>query len=290
MRILITGATGFVGSHVAVACLRDGWEVGALVLPGEETVCQERFDGEVVAFPGTLAAPPWPDLEAWRAETCIHCAWVATPGEYLQSPLNWDFLEWSKAFLRRLAANGTRRFVGVGSCAERLLPALGAAAPAYARAKDELRQFMLGGMQGASAVWARLFYPYGEGEARERLVSSLIAAFEAGRSFLLKCPGVRKDYIHVDDAAAALAALAGAGTTGTVDVGTGTGTRLGDLATRVAEGFGRPELLVLGEETDPLGDMVADPTPLQGLGWNPGVPLAQGLAEMVSGRRPEAGA
>jgi dTDP-6-deoxy-L-talose 4-dehydrogenase (NAD+) len=281
MRVLITGATGFIGSHAALGCQANGWEVGALVLPAEVSMCRERLGQSVAVFPGTLAEPPWPALEAWQPDACIHCAWIATPGEYLTSPLNTDFLRWSRIFLERLAANGTRRLVGVGTCAERLVPLQGNGAPLYARCKDELRQFMLDGIPGAQCAWARLFYPYGVGEARQRLISSLIAAFQAGRSFPLRCTDTRKDYVHVADVGSAMAALARFAMTGLVEIGTGTGVRLGDLAAMVAARMGCPERLVLGDETDPLGDMIADPELLHALGWSATVPLDRGVAAMV---------
>jgi 2-alkyl-3-oxoalkanoate reductase len=39
---LITGATGFAGSHLAEACLAKGWAVRALVRPGSDTAALER--------------------------------------------------------------------------------------------------------------------------------------------------------------------------------------------------------------------------------------------------------
>jgi nucleoside-diphosphate-sugar epimerase len=37
MRVLVTGATGFVGGHVVDACLRKNWQVSALTRPGSDT-------------------------------------------------------------------------------------------------------------------------------------------------------------------------------------------------------------------------------------------------------------
>jgi nucleoside-diphosphate-sugar epimerase len=287
-RILFTGATGFVGSRAVAACMRADCEVGALVLPSEARICRERFGGDIAVFPGTLASPPWPELEAWRPNACIHCAWVATPGEYLHSPLNLDFLGWSKVFLERLTDIGIRRLVGIGSCAERLFATQGEGSPLYARCKDELRQFMLDGISGAACVWARLFYPYGVGEPRQRLVSSLIAAFATGRRFILRCPDSRKDYVHVGDVGAALALLCQSQLVGLAEVGTGTGVRLGDLAALVANRMGCRERLDLGRETDPLGDMVADSAPLRVLGWSETISLAEGVNAMVEQAKLEA--
>jgi nucleoside-diphosphate-sugar epimerase len=69
---LITGATGFVGSHLAEACARRGWSVRALVRPGSDTGLLER-DG------ATLVRGDLGDGEAVRAAVggaavVFHCA------------------------------------------------------------------------------------------------------------------------------------------------------------------------------------------------------------------------
>src|SRR5688572_17507332 len=48
MRVLITGATGFVGGHVAEACLRKGWQVTALARPSSDTAWLEGQGALVV--------------------------------------------------------------------------------------------------------------------------------------------------------------------------------------------------------------------------------------------------
>src|SRR5215472_1031473 len=45
---LITGATGFVGSHLAEECLARGWEVRALVRPATDAAFLESRGVEVV--------------------------------------------------------------------------------------------------------------------------------------------------------------------------------------------------------------------------------------------------
>jgi nucleoside-diphosphate-sugar epimerase len=268
---------------VVQACLRAGFTVGALVLPDEADEYGRRSNSAVTVFGGSLASPPWALLEPWQAEACVHCAWVATPGEYMHSPLNTDFLQWSKAFLRRLCASRPCRLVAVGSCAERLMETQSNPSP-YVRCKDELRRFLANEGIGGGCAWARLYYPYGIGEARQRLISAMIEALLAGREFRLQCPDVRKDYVHITDVANALVVLLQAGVQGVVDVGTGSGVRLGDLGGMVAGLIGRADLLRMGDETDPVGDMVADAAPLRAAGWSPAVAMVDGLAGMLRHR------
>ncbi len=56
MKILITGATGFIGNHVTRLCLDQGDEVRVMVMPGEDRSPLDGFDVEFVE--GNLLDPP----------------------------------------------------------------------------------------------------------------------------------------------------------------------------------------------------------------------------------------
>lgn len=293
MRFLVTGATGFVGRHAVRHLVAAGHELGILVPPAEASAARHVFDEPAVRhFHGTMDAVPWRQLAGFGAEGCIHLAWVATPGSYLESPENVQHLLWSQAFIQRLADCGVRRLLVAGSCAEYTASAgTGGPMPLYAQCKARLWQWLQdtfgNGGHTVAVAWARLFYPYGPGEAPGRLVSALIGAFREGRSFTLRCPTAAKDYIHIRDVATALATLALAGYAGAADVGTGRAVPLGALAGEVAALMGCPQLLVLGAEEDRLGTMQADTATVRGLGWRQSIALADGLREMVDGQGQE---
>ncbi|MFB7977795.1 NAD-dependent epimerase/dehydratase family protein [Streptomyces vinaceus] len=55
MNVLITGATGFLGGHLADACLRDGHRVRALVRPGSDTARLSSLGAGIDLVPGDLS-------------------------------------------------------------------------------------------------------------------------------------------------------------------------------------------------------------------------------------------
>ena len=118
MKILVTGATGFIGSAFAKLALSHGHEIGGMMLPTENPPAHVPASDKMVWIKGTLAELPWREIEAFKPDACIHFAWIATPGVYLEAPENEKHLEWSLNLARRLKGIGMSQFVGVGTCIE----------------------------------------------------------------------------------------------------------------------------------------------------------------------------
>src|SRR4051812_34288196 len=72
MHYLITGATGFVGGHVAEACVRREQAVTALVRPGSDATELEKLGVRVVR--GDFGDPAAARPAVAEAEVVVHCA------------------------------------------------------------------------------------------------------------------------------------------------------------------------------------------------------------------------
>jgi len=289
MRILVTGATGFIGSAFCRLALSHNHEIAGMMLPTETLPAHVPAGEKMLWLNGTLADLPWPAIERFQPEVCVHFAWIATPGVYLESPENEDYLRWSLDLVRRLRGLGTNHIVGVGTCIEYQItnaPLSEARTPVapttlYARCKNALREALaaeaLG--DGWQFCWGRVFYPYGVGEHPARLCSALIQKLRRGEKLVLKTPHSTKDYIYIDDLAAAILVTVEKRFTGTINWGTGLGISVRQIADIIAGTLGRPELVEEASpaEKDPLGFVVADATRLKQLGWRQQVSLEQGL-------------
>ena len=288
MRILLTGAAGFIGGAFLKCALRCGHEILALT----------RRDGSVPdqsgvhVLTGTLANAPWQEVVALRPEACVHAAWIATPGVYLESPENHRLLHDSQEFVTQAAANGVRHFVALGTCAEyrisgKPLREDAAVAPdsTYAKCKDALRCWLTeqAPRLGASFCWARVFYPYGPGEHPLRLSSTIAQKLNRGERVELRTPASVKDYIFIDDLAAALLAAVESRCPGILNLGTGEGVTVETLARTLGEIMKRPNLIEIApaSELDPLAFVVAESARLHAVGWQRKVPLRQGLERLV---------
>ena len=277
MRIFVTGASGFIGSEFC----RQARAVGHELLPLQRPHCLDNLPHEAIKL--------------FSPETVVHCAWIATPGVYLDSPENFVLQKQSSDLFQWLLSIGVRCFIGCGTCAEYAestapldedRSALGPASP-YARAKHALHKELekLAGNYSVALAWARIFYPYGPSEHPDRLISSLLRGYKTGNRYSVRSPDAVRDYVHVEDVASALLALVGTQASGSFNIGTGVGVALGALDSMVASLVANKHLADPedGVSKNCLRDqVVASVDKLRSLGWKPSYKLSSGLSSYLS--------
>jgi len=294
MRIFVTGAGGFVGSLVTRQLLESGDEVAVLCSPNAG-----RLHGvldSVTVIPHRLAhrAEIRAALEAFRPDACIHLAWYAEPGKYLDSPENIPLLQQSLDLLETLISVGCGRVVMVGTCAEYdtdfgYLREDTPRKPATIYAACKLSLGLVGQQRAAAAnihfAWARLFYLYGPGEDSRRLIPSLVAALKQGKPFDATLGEQVRDYLHAHDVASALITLARQPASGVYNISSGIPITLRALMETVAEIVGGRHLIRFGalpyRPWEPMF-ICGDNRKLKAIGWTPRYGLQEGLKEMVA--------
>lgn len=293
MKIFVTGATGFIGSAFCRLALAHGHEIAGLLHPNKTPPAQISASDKMTWLKGTLADLPWKGIEQFQPDVCLHLAWIATPGVYLESPENEQYLQWSLDMVRGLRRIGVNHIVGAGTCIEYQItetPLSEELTPVnpttfYARCKNMLRATLAAEAQrdGWQFCWGRVFYPYGVGEHPARLCSSLIQKIQRGETVLLKTPHSRKDYIYIEDLAAAILLTIEKRFAGTINWGTGTGISVRTIADKLAMMSGQPNLIdaVNPPALDPFPFVVANVDQLKALGWKQVWPLERGLNQLI---------
>lgn len=277
MKVLLTGATGFLGRYVLSQLIAQRVEV---VVAGRAPPA--GFHGEFIKA-DLLHADTYASLvRRARATHLMHLAWYAEHGKYWSSPLNLRWLEASLRLAEAFCESGGQKIVSAGTCAEYdwsygycreditpLVPAT-----LYGTAKDATRR-MVAAVCGEHKVpfsWGRIFLPYGNGEDSRRLVPALIEVFQGRRQPFGVNASSYRDFLHVEDVARGFVHLLQSDAAGNFNISSGQPTRIAEVVRLIATALNGDPGVVLDLSTDRPGEpemLIGDNRKLKALGWQP---------------------
>ena len=211
-KVLVTGATGFIGNYVIEELLNHKVEIVA-TSSNEEKAKQQAWFENVKYIPFDFAnfdSTTNYFLYFNEPDTLIHLAWEGLPN-YTSSFHTEENLPRHKALLENLIEHGVRDVSVTGTCLEYGMQqgCLSEDLPAqpsnpYAIAKDKLRIFIeaLQQQHSFSFKWIRLFYMYGEGQNKNSLLSQLDKALKNGDEVFNMSGGEQtRDYLPIETVA-----------------------------------------------------------------------------------------
>jgi nucleoside-diphosphate-sugar epimerase len=235
-----------------------------------------------------------------HASHLLHLAWTTKHSRFWSDPANLAWARASCGLVDAFAETGGIRAVMTGSCAQYDwgVEALGASGRAcetvtprrpatlYGQAKQSTTALLEAWSTETEMSYATalLFFPYGPYEKPERLVPSVTRSLLAGEVAPVTAGTQIRDFIHVDDCGAALAALIDGEVTGAVNIGSGEGSSVADVATTIARIVGREDLLRIGTlpSSDDGSKVVASTTRLRNeVGLVPRYDLETGLRDTI---------
>jgi len=264
-RILITGGTGFVGRQVVRSLSKKDVEMTLVVRNGKENAVKDIACVKKIITSQDIFV----ENRHWWTNACkgidivIHVAWYVEPGQYLESEKNADCLIGSIELVRGAAAAKVRKFVGIGTCFEYELSAsrLSIHTPlkpltTYATTKTALFTFCSSYLpcRGTDFAWCRLFYLYGEGEDGRRLVPYIRGKISKGEIAELTTGKQIRDYLDVSQAGDQIAEIALGREVGPVNICSGLATTVRDLAEKIADEYGRSDLLSFGKKDENINE------------------------------------
>ena len=289
MKVLLTGATGFIGSHIARELVREGHEVHALVQPEIDRGRIDDIRDSLRFVQGDLLDSSFiPHPSSF--DLCIHLAWYVEPGKYLHAPQNKDWVQASLRLAHGLKDAGCRRFIAAGTCFEYATsePPQRESTPTkpstlYVESKLNLLHALPS--VGIDFAWVRFFYQYGPYEDPRRLMPVVINLLRRGQEAKLVAGDRIRDYLHIEDVASAVCAVAQSKLTGAVNIGSGQPVTVRDIALKIGELLDRVDLIKLGAlpyAADEPMHLLADTTKLrEGTGWKLRYNLESGLRQTI---------
>jgi nucleoside-diphosphate-sugar epimerase len=291
-KVLVTGASGFVGRQALRPLVQRGFEVHAAgrAVPAQCPSEVTFHKADLLDCGGHRSL-----LQRLRPTHLLHMAWYAEHGKFWDAVENVLWLKTTLSLTEAFCEAGGERAVGAGSCAEYdwrhgLLvegdtPELPATLYGSAKLSAGRHAGAIAGARGVGFAWGRIFFPYGPGEPQSRLVPHVIASLLRGEP--ARCTHGRqlRDFLYVADVGDAMAALLDSPVTGPVNIGSGAPVAVGDVASRIAVMIGRPDLLKLGalpEQGRQAQMVVASTLRLADeVGWTPARSLDKGLGEAI---------
>ncbi len=294
MKVLVTGANGFIGRHVLRCLERHYLEAVVLGRVRPSGVALESFIEADLLTCTDLDER----LGASGATHLLHLAWVTEHGAFWESPQNYDWVRASVGLVRAFASVGGRHVVAAGSCAEydwshglcREHSTPLSPASTYGVAKDATRRLLSALCEGAglSLAWGRLFLAHGEGEDPRRLVPGLIDALTGARPAFAVNRHAWRDFLQAGDVAEGFVALLRYGARGDYNISSGQPLQIGDLVRELAIQLDADPDAVLGlpavaRRGEP-GLLLGESRRLQALGWQPRHSLSSALAETIASR------
>jgi nucleoside-diphosphate-sugar epimerase len=287
-RALLTGATGFVGSHLARRLHLDGWAVNALVRPTTDPARLRAVAPHLVLH--EVADDAGSVIEAVAAAAPQVCWHLATQFRGVHTAQDVDpLVEANIAFGARLAEGlaqaGVPLLVSTGTAWQHYDGATYSPTSLYAATKqahEDLVRFYTD--TGAfRAVHLKLFDTYGPGDPRGKLVSLLMERARTGEPLPMS-PGEQLiSLVHVDDVVAALLAAIElpAVPSQTYQVATSPPVSLRALVRALETEIDRPISVAWGARPYRAREMMTPWIAAPDLpGWEPKVQLADGLARL----------
>jgi len=288
MKVLLTGASGFIGRHV----------LGRLKKHNIDTIVAGRNLPDNVSPADfiqidMLEHSDFVGLVAESGAThLLHLAWYTEHGKYWSSPLNIRWVEATTRLVDGFCLSNGKKVVVAGTCAEYdwsfgycreditpLNPDT-----LYGIAKDSTRRLVMAicAQYKIPCAWGRIFLPYGQGENCRRLIPSLIEVFQGKKTPFKVNATAFRDFLHADDLAEGFMKLLLTDATGAYNICSGQPVQIGELVRHIAELYDANPQAILELSTncsDAPSMLVGDNQKIKALGWE----ARYSLADYASG-------
>ncbi len=288
-KLLLSGASGYLGRNCIPFLLSRSFTVTALSsgktqITGIRTIQCNLLTDNVRHI-----------IEEEKPDFLLHFAWYAEHGKFWESEENIKWLSATAALVSDFFASGGKRAVIAGTCAEydwsygycREYDTPASASTLYGASKNAVCVILeqLNKKYQRELAWVRIFHLFGGSENPNRLVPYVIQSLLNNEKAVCSKGTQLRDFLHIEDAASAFAAITDSDVTGIINIGSGSPVTIRELVMKIGKLISKEDLVICEREisdNDPLVLIPSLSRLFNEVGWKPAFTVEEGLQKTVN--------
>ena len=194
MKILITGASGFIGTNL-LKKLSTNKKYQILALSRKKKI--NKISKNIINLKSDLILSnlSFNLIKNFSPQIIIHLAWQDIP-DYSAKKSKINFIKQKLFFEKMNKLNCIKKIIITGSCSEHKNKDH-LTSKFFINSKNKIKKIIK--EQKKNLIWLKLFFVFGQRQRRSGLIPSIVSSIKNGKLIELKNPDIINDYIHVND-------------------------------------------------------------------------------------------